>query len=419
MTNFRPTDSFRDYFLDVKPYHTKILEIVEQYNIQEDVLVNIDEKISFNIDYKNDPVCKPVGFGLVWDDECGFSAVDCCDLYDCIGGFGLVYDNSDMVAEYDILSLDDEFDTIKVAGDQTRDARFQISTIPSNNVISIVGDITDYINEIKILLVVPIKTLSVTSNTTNTILIEGNFVQSLVSSKEFRIYNSIDSDGIYRVKTVTYNPTTNLTEIEILEPSEINENIVGSNIEFKIASRNSGAYSIESYQFDGTITNIFLDDYTKLEYTNATEGDNHGSIQLKTGMIQGREISIENTGTVNDNTYNVIKSEYDKVLDETTVFLSGNLYTLGNFPTPTPTSNLTPTPTPTLSTTASPTPTSGEPTPTITSSPTSTPVNIGVVRMYGYLQDSGFDGDPECTAPKHSHVKVGISELLQIRVISL
>ena len=45
----RPIDSFVKYFLDVKPYHTKILEIVERYLIDEDVNISIKENIFFRI----------------------------------------------------------------------------------------------------------------------------------------------------------------------------------------------------------------------------------------------------------------------------------------------------------------------------------------------------------------------------------
>lgn len=423
MTNFRPIDSFKDYFLDIKPYHTKILEIVEQYNIQEDLLLKFDEKLFIDVEYANDPVCKPVGYGLVWDDECGFDAVDCCDLFECIGGFGLIYDNSDLVAEYEILDLRVGSDSVVVEGNQTRDARYQISTIPAGNVLTVNGDITSQINDIKLFLIVPIKTLSIKSNTTNTIDIEGNFTTSLFVNKEFQVYNTESSDGIYRVSTVTYDAVNDLTTIEILSPGILNETIVNGFIEFRINSRNSGPYLIESYNFDGAVTSIFLEDSTPLLFTNSTEGDNHGSIQLKTGMMPGREVNIEGTGTPNDNVYSVLKSVYDKNLDQTEVFLSGDLFIEGVFPTPTPTATVTPT----LSVDSSPTPTPSagiSPTPTLSVTPTNSPTpsvsgtalsTDPFIRMYGYLQNSGFDGNPECSAPKPSHAKIGMSELIQIK----
>jgi hypothetical protein len=424
MTIFRPIDSFKEYFLDVKPYHTKILEIVEQYNFQEDLLVNFDERLFVNVDYANNPVCKPVGYGLVWDDECGFDAVDCCDLFDCIGGFGLVYDNSDMVAEYEILDINVETDSIIVSGNRTRDVRIQIGTIPAENVITVVGDVTSEIGDKKLFIITPIRTLKIKSNTSSTIDLDGNVTNYLVPNKEFQVYNTESSDGIYRVGTVSYSQQNNVTTIELLSPDILNETIVDGFMEFRINSRNSGVYLIDAYVFDGVVTSIFLEDSTPLNFTNSTEGDNHGSIQLKTGLIPGREIHVEGTNTANDRAYDILKSAYDKVLDQTEVFVSGDLFLAGVLPTPTPTASLTPSPS--VNSSPTPTPTSGiSPTPTISNTPTLTPTpsvsgtflpSDPYIRMYGYLQDSGFDGGPECSAPKHSHAKVGMSELLQIKI---
>jgi hypothetical protein len=70
----RPIDSFVKYFLDIKPYHTKILEVVERYEFAETIEVDIKEKFDLLHTFANNPLCKGVGYGLDFDDECGFSA---------------------------------------------------------------------------------------------------------------------------------------------------------------------------------------------------------------------------------------------------------------------------------------------------------------------------------------------------------
>ena len=94
---FRPIDSFIKYFGDIKPYHTKILEVVEQYVFREEINVAIEETYNLEVTLENDPLCKGVGFGLNFDNDCGFDALECCDLFECMGGFGLIFDNSDLL----------------------------------------------------------------------------------------------------------------------------------------------------------------------------------------------------------------------------------------------------------------------------------------------------------------------------------
>lgn len=364
MTILRPIDSFRRYFLDVKPYHTKILEIIEKYNFHEDLPVNIEESIFFNIEYKNDPLCKTVGYGYTWDEECGFDPVDCCDLFDCIGGYGLVYDNSDLVVSLPINKLDDIVDAVSVPGNHTYDVRTQIDSIPSYDTIVVVGDITPHLAYQKLFLVVPVRTLTVNSNTSGTISIRGNYAAELINERKFRLYNTRDNDGIYNVLRAIYDSTTDVTEITLAASQQITTTLTAGIIEYKVGSKNNGGYLISGYAYDGSVTTITLHSTTYASYTNTTEGSNHGSIQLRTGMLPGRYIDID-TSTDSDKTYKIIRADYNGNANETIVHLASDV-------------------------------------------PTS--ATSGFIRMYGYINDGGFDGDGECSTPKHSNIKVGISE---------
>jgi hypothetical protein len=45
----RPIDAYIKYFKDVKPYHSKILEILEQYNFSEEMLVSMREGLTISL----------------------------------------------------------------------------------------------------------------------------------------------------------------------------------------------------------------------------------------------------------------------------------------------------------------------------------------------------------------------------------
>lgn len=368
-----PTNAFKRYFLDVKPYHTKILEIIERYIFNEDLKVKFEEKSFFNIDWRNDPLCHPTGYGWVWDDSCGFDAVECCDLFECIGGYGLVYDNSGLVMEVPVNSINSSIGTIEISGNFTFDTRLQINSIPTTNTILFQGDVTSYFIHQKIFLIVPIRTIDVFTNTENTITIKGNYVDNLLNKGEFRLYNTGTDDGIYKVLTAIYDPVDAITTIELLPSQPISSNITNGIIEFKINSKNNGAYFIDTVSFNGAVTTVKVKNDAQLQFTNTTENNNHGSLQLRTGFSAGRVINIEESSTANNKEYLIIRSEYDNSGNQTTIHVASII-------------------------------------------PEDS--NDGVIRMYGYIHNSGFDGAPECSTPQHSNIKVGIGEFLQIQVFA-
>lgn len=371
MQNIRPIDAFKKYFLDVKPYHTKILETVERYAFEEDLPLIISESIMFHIAYKNDPLCRVVGYGYIWDGECGFDAVDCCDLFDCLGGFGIVFDNSALVNQLNINSVESATDVIRVGGNHVYDVRGQVDSIPTHNTIQIFGDYTPYFAYQKIFLIVPVKTMEVIANTETQIFVSGNHVNILNNEKKFKLYNTGKDDGLYNVITAEYDTPTNRTIITISENQAIVPDLTNAFIEFKIGSRNNGAYRAKSVTYDGSVTTIVLSEDTPLAFTNTTEGDNHGSIQLRTGMRPGREIEVEETETSVDGVYTIIRSDFEPNSNETVIYLNRDI---------------------------------------------DEDAVQGVIKMYGYVHGAGFDGPADCSTPKHMHIKVGIAEKLIIEV---
>src|SRR5690625_1681741 len=128
-----PLDSYIEYFKESKPYHTKILEIVETYEFEECICVHMEEDVLKHIGIENDPLCEETGFGLVFDDECGYDAIDCCSLFDCYGGYGFIFDNSDLVFEHAITLVGNDDDTsqdgayLELEGNHTTDLRIPIA----------------------------------------------------------------------------------------------------------------------------------------------------------------------------------------------------------------------------------------------------------------------------------------------------
>jgi hypothetical protein len=214
-TVMKPIDAFIQYFLEAKPYHTKLLEVIERYRFQEDVIVGIIEDFRNTIHFRNDPLCKPVGFGVDFDDACGFDSDECCDLFQCIGGYGLIYDNSDLLVSIPVLSVDGDIDIIAVSGDVTYDNKINIKSIPSSNTIAFAGNVQNEFLINNLFLVVSKQVYPIINTTSNKFFIQGNHAANILGHGQFLTYGAAENTGKYNVVTVNYNSATNLTEIEI------------------------------------------------------------------------------------------------------------------------------------------------------------------------------------------------------------
>jgi len=64
-----PTEGFVSYVKDVKPYHTKILEVLVEYVYQENVETTVVEGQQWNLSLTrpNPEVYTTCGFGTTWD----------------------------------------------------------------------------------------------------------------------------------------------------------------------------------------------------------------------------------------------------------------------------------------------------------------------------------------------------------------
>lgn len=378
MSNFVTSiQAFQDYFLSVKPFHTKILNILQRYAFFDIVNASIPDSIQFNIDVANSPLCKQVGFGISFDDCCGFSATQCCDLFSCIGGFGIIFDNSILTNSQNLLSVNGMNGTFIVPGNQTYDTRIQILSYVSSNSISVAGDQTAYLNKNQLFYIIPYNVYNINTYTTNSIILNGNFALQINQRKEVIIYGSGINDGTFYVISSIYNPENNTTSV-VLDTSnkQLYPNITNMMVQFKqtVATYNDGLYQSISATFNGINTVVTLNsNVNKINFLNSSPG----SILLHTGFLQNRIVTIENNNS-NNGDYSIQFSSYDYNTNQTTVqtntYLNENFeYVSGNIQ---PSANL-----------------------------------------YGYLTGPGFDGTPECNIPKDFNINTSLSEKLNIQII--
>lgn len=362
----RPLDAFIQYFLDVKPYHTKLLEVLEIYNFYDEINVTIDENIDKNITFLNKPLCNPTGWGVNWDDQCGFDAISCCDLFDCIGGFGLIYNNSDLLVSTNVISTTTD-GTITITGNHTYDMKLPIKAILNADQFTVAGDQRNYFNTFNVFLVIPRHVYNIHDVTTHGFTVTGDISSEVVARRSFLVYGSLGNDGTYEVITATYNTSTNLTNIVV------NQNIrhVGGAgvIQINASNKNNGAYQVlGTPTFNGVDTIITTNGAAK-KFTVLNE-TTHGSVQFRSGLIYPRHITLSGSSSRNDGDYRIIQSVYNNN-NTTTITVSGLI--------------------PDISAT-------------------------GSINLYGYEFEAGFEGGLECSIPKPADIHMIFSERLVINI---
>lgn len=411
----RPIDSFVKYFLDVKPYHTKILEIVERYLIDEEVNVSIKENIFFTEEWGNEPLCKGVGYGLDFDDDCGFSSLSCCDLFDCIGGYGLIFDNSDLLVDAAVADTppqyyDSEAGTITVVGDRRYDTYYQIDSVtPSSFLIR--GNHVSAIAPHSLFVVVPKSTYLVQETVFNGFYISGNVAQQFNAANEFTLINSTANDDIYSVVEAIYYSDAGRTFVKVAR-EDLNINALGQII-VDSGTKNNGAYQKDSVFFNGTHTVIQL--HTDSQQVLMHGEAKHGSVVLRTGFIAGRRVWLNNGQTTWDATYDeenelvtpattfptvseakILDVSYSENDAATTITIEVANNVRANVVGVAPDEELE-----------------------LTDSEVALDFSeVTSVQLRGYYFGAGYDGLEECTTPKPYHVYTSISEFLSIEVIS-
>lgn len=367
----RPIDSFIKYFGDIKPYHTKILEIVEQYVFREEINVEFEETPSFEITLANDPLCKGVGFGLNFDDDCGFDALDCCDLFECIGGFGLIFDNSDLLVTLPVTSIAGEAAQIVVPGSHLYDTYLNIKSIPNLGNIIVAGDQSAYFTTHEMFWVVRKNSYTMLTASGTSLTIAGDHTEQLLAKINIEIQNAGANDGFYGVLAATFaGGNTTVTLNRTLPASTLGSILVDS------STKNNGVYQIDGFSIVGGDTILELTPDTQARLIDSEVDNVHGAIQLRTGFIPNRKVWIENdASSANNGEWKITQAWYDTVQQATVLVVDGTL---------------------------------------VDSTFAGTTINI-----YGYETGAGYDGLNECSEPKPFNINAAISERLTITIFDL
>lgn len=360
----KPIDALIKYFLEIKPYHTKLLEVIERYRFVESITVSFEENHLLSLTKNNKALCGPVGFGLEWDEDCGFDAVECCDLFECIGGYGLIYDNSDLLVDLPISSLNTSNDSFTISGDHTNDVKIPIWDITASDTIKLNGNFLEYFETHKLFLIIPYSIFDIDTITPNSFFVNGNKASEF-SRKEFRVTDSRYNNGVYAASLVRYLPDIDKTEIKV--STTLNLTSLSGKIEVKSSNRNNGVYQVESFSYDGIFTTITINSSNVLNHINDSV---HGSIQLRTGFIAPRRIWHFNPDDSQVTEYKIVNTVYDIENDNTVVVVAEKIHQ----------------------------PIDGN----------------GDLRIYGYRFGAGFDGFNECTPPKPYNIHTNFGESLNI-----
>lgn len=316
-TQSSPISNFIDYFTSIKPYHSKILEVVQKYNFYDSVVVNVEEEFFRQLNWANTPLCNGVGFGLTFDDCCGYDANECCTLGNCVTD-GSNFNNLTDVYSYPVQSVYAAGGEVYISGDKTYDTTFQIKKVFSATNFSVAGDITDYLGRENIFEIIPYNTYKYTTNGVNTFSFTGDLTAQFIQEKRFYVYGTGYNDGVYNLTSTTYNKATNTTQVIVLESMVPNK---AGFVLLETSSKNLGFYTVSNFQFNGTDTVVTVTSSQKALVLEALSP----SIRFKTGYIENRIVSLNNNDTDNNGTWQVSQSNYNPTTNKTQVILRNAL----------------------------------------------------------------------------------------------
>jgi len=317
LTKKRPIDAFKEYFMEVKPYHAKILEIVEKYNFHDDLVVNIADNAIYDYNLANTPLCQGVGFGLDWDDCCGYDAIECCTLGTCPVN-DASFDNTSPTFQAPIKSITANSGIIDISGNHSYDMTFPIKNIINQSTFNIAGNVVNYFVSQPTFMIVPYTTIPYTINGVNSIVVDGNYAQQFVDKRDFRIQGSRTNDGHYHVASAIFSQSTQRTTVVTVEPLTPTD---AGNILLQSSTRNYGAYSLANINYDGANTIVTIVNNGR----NLVTSETPTSVLFKSGFIQGRLIEVQNNNPANNGRYVIVDSTYDNSTDTTSLSVTNTL----------------------------------------------------------------------------------------------
>lgn len=336
---FRVTNSAIKLFNTIKPYHTHVLDVVEEYRFEEQVTPSVVDTMTLTVKYVPRPDCDGEGWGTYYDNTfCGYDAVKCCEPFTCTGGFGVVWDSTNLFARHTILDVSLEQNTFRIQGRHNVDVRLPIVSYPAANVVRVSappemvslftgdGDTTPLHPVFELS---PYRDVAVRS-----VSVEHNRLE--LDSKTPADFNGLmtvrEISGIHRQVTITNVTTTSLgyVVVTIDNSQPITTNDATSVVLVHQPTLNAGTYTLWNrvisapgvvpviYQ-PGTSTTVVvpgtIDIRVSEEFPSPVEF-NKGALAFRTGLVYPRRI------TVDDSEFIIVSSQYSATSDDTTITVS-------------------------------------------------------------------------------------------------
>jgi len=235
----------------------------------------------------------------------------------------LIFDNSDLISEFDIFEVSYVNNTISVSGNASEDIILNITDIsPSGDIVYVYGDRTTELQNSKVIAIAATNSLEILENDMDSFKVSGDFTNLLTRAAVVRITNSGHYNGNYSILFVEYDQDANTTEVVVHNTFKPWSDNSLSSVVIGTFTKNNGYYNVDTVTFNGTTTEILLKSTTLVKLPQELR---HGSVNIKNGFLKGREIWIYDAVIESYTNYKVLGTRYNTLSDITTISVVGNL----------------------------------------------------------------------------------------------
>lgn len=221
-----PVQGLVDYVLDVKPFHTKIVEVLVEYVYEEALATTVGDllELDIGIQYPATPVgeleCLGAYDTLPWDSD---------------GTYPVVAPNASIPFEQ-YPAINPGTNSMIFPGDVTRELK-------TGNTVYIFSAVEDFTN------VTPIADiLTSASPSLNAFTVAGNYTPFYTAGLQFVVYGTFGNDGTYTVDVAGSTFDGFDTTIPVVEPI-LDPLVVGSIGLIETAGPHTGYYTISNTEF--------------------------------------------------------------------------------------------------------------------------------------------------------------------------
>lgn len=189
-----PTYGLISYINEIKPYHSKIVDVVVEYQTSDQLIGYVEDRYNMEITNTNVPgeVTYTCGYGLSWDPFGGQSASD--------------IPKADIV---EIKKFPDNYIVVKFTNPPS------INCVVSNLVSNQITFATPY-------------TISGVGPAQQRWIVNGNLTSLLSEGSVIFVSNNQYGNGRYTVRTTSFSSSTNKTTVYVIEPISIQATATGN-----------------------------------------------------------------------------------------------------------------------------------------------------------------------------------------------